>query len=165
MPEAARQLLAPLPAGAARETLKDMACNQSLRSDIFTRPGPALPPPAHPDLLNAFLWQLLPGAALPADGLFPTKTGPVGSAPETGRALFSALARRSQRFAGLLALPAFRCRPALLNEFLQLFLAMALAHPVFPGYDPAAAARLNRVLQSGSGKPPALAEAFIASGL
>ena len=165
VPELARAALEGEKDPVLRETLKDMARNQAIRVDLFTRQRPALAPAQHFALLNGFLWGLVPGRALPADGMLRSKIGPLQLDPALAGAVIAALQRGPQRFGDLMQSAAFRERPGLLNEYLQLLFTLGLIHPVFPGFDGDPARLLNRALSGGGTAPPALAAPAFATGL
>lgn len=167
LPEAARLAMTEVIQEPLRETLKDLARNQTRRIDLFTRPRGALEAKAHLDLLDSFIWGLMPNAALPSDGVLPTAIGQVTLAPEILAALMQALRQGPSTFLRLAQLPAFNGRAALLNQALQTLLWAGIAHPVFPGFTLKPAAQLNaelarRALQGED--VPALAAAVTASG-
>ncbi|WP_295044771.1 class I SAM-dependent methyltransferase [uncultured Paracoccus sp.] len=168
IPAQAARAIGPVADRTLRETLKDMARNQSLRYDLFARPVAGLSDTAHLDLLRGVIWRLLPGAPAPGPLTFQTRIGPVEGEAAIFAPLLQALAAGDQPFAALERVPPFAGRPALLNQALQMLLWSGAAHPVRPVPDPAPARRLNRVLLDErrlGAAVPALACPALGSGL
>lgn len=165
LPGSAAEVVGKVADPVLRETLKDMACNQAYRYDLFTR-LPRLQDTAHLAVLRRQVWCVLPGAPRPGRLQFQSAIGPV----EGDARIFGPLLQRLQagpaRFAELEGLAPFARRPGLLNQALQMGLWGRILHPLQPASDTAPAARLNRqLLAVGAGNPPALAAPGLGSGL
>ena len=152
-----------------REGLKDLARNQALRSDLFTRPGAAADGQTHLSLLRQMTWGLLPGTPRVGtdDLVFQTRIGAVTGDHRIFGPLFDRLAQGPARFDMLEQLAPFAGRPGLLNQSLQIALWAGFAHPVQRVVDPAPARRLNRLLlarAAAGDRVPALAAPALGSG-
>lgn len=164
LPAACLPQIAATPDPVLRETLKDIARNQTTRYDLFGAPAPAKGPADHLRLLDARVWGLLPGAPVPEGLRFETRIGPVEGDARILGPLLQRLAQGPARFGELLRLPAFAGHPAVLNQCLLLLLSAHILHPVQRFGPPGAAARLNRLLLAGDAPVPALAAPALGSG-
>ncbi len=130
-----------------RETVKDLARNQSYRRDLYQREGVALSSADHLRALRGLSLAALPGA--PKDGglTFNTRIGPVEGAPDLFAPLLRALSRGPQSFDALAAALGPGCDPGLLNQAVQMLCWSGCAHGMLPGrMDAGKAWTLNRVL-------------------
>ena len=144
--------LAPLMAEARdpimRETLRDLATQQSFRRDIFRRGTPTMPQPEHHALLDktALGWT---GQTIVGDVIFRTPLGNMTGKAEAYRPLMDRLQAGPMTIGEARSVGVFPNLP--LVELLQgiALLLGGFAHPVNPG-DSAAArqatARLNRAI-------------------
>ncbi|VDC33440.1 class I SAM-dependent methyltransferase [Pseudogemmobacter humi] len=168
IPGGAADAITEIPEGVLRETMKDLARNQTRRVDIFTRKRNDVASVKHIGLLDGFIWGLIPGTDLPADGVFASSIGPVEFDVRILSALVSILRRRPARFSEMLRSEPFPGRAALLNQCLQVLLTAGIAHPVFPGFDSDAARKLNSILRAAAAAGhdvPGLAAPALASGI
>ena len=167
IPEQAARSLAGVRDTVLRETMKDLARNQALRYDLFTRPKAPAGDEAHLALLRGVVWALLPGAPPPAALTFTTPIGPVEADPRLYAPLLTRLAQGPARFGDIETIPPFAGRPGLLNQALQMALWAGIAHPLGRAPGAPGAARLNRLLlaEAAQGaRVPALCAAPLGSG-
>lgn len=155
--------------GALRETLKDLARNQSLRRDLYMRDPRPLDPAAHTAALNDMVFALMPG--VPASGTLTidTRIGPVELPAAYVVPLLSTLANGPQSFAQLQIVGPKAMPTGLLNQILHTLMGAGIVHPL-PGAvtDTGPSERLNAILLERlrkREKVPALAATEMGSGL
>jgi len=132
---------------ALRETLKDLARNQSDRCDLYQRQPCPLDPQAHRQALLRQALIALPQA--PAEGglTFDTRIGAVQGSAQLFGPILRTLAHGPAGFAELLRVPALAGQASLLSPALQMLAWAGHAHPLLPGrIDSEGCQRLNRVL-------------------
>lgn len=140
IPGNVQPLLASLSTPALRETVRDMARNQSQRLDLFQREPNSLSPEEHLAALDRVRFKALP--ALPTSGgmTFVTPIGSIAGPQEVFDPLLRALASASATFAELRRLPAFAGEPGVLLQALQILMWGDYVHPLRPDSNEASSA-------------------------
>ncbi|MFC3606345.1 class I SAM-dependent methyltransferase [Stutzerimonas tarimensis] len=136
---------------AQRETVKDLARNQSQRRDLYLRNPRALSAGEHRRALLAGCWSALPGA--PANGglTFDTRIGPVQGDERLFAPLLAALAEGPQSFAELARRPALAEQIGSLSTALQMLTWAGHIHPLLNGAVAIERCQaLNRILAEGA---------------
>ncbi|WP_142850593.1 methyltransferase regulatory domain-containing protein [Telmatospirillum sp. J64-1] len=131
---------------AQRETIKDLARNQSYRRDLYQRGRLPLTVAEHLAALGDIVWQALPGAPTGGGLTFDTRIGPVEGAAALFGPLLAALAKGPGRFDELARQTGLDEQPGMLNQALQMLQWAGLAHPLPPLAQEEPAQRLNRVI-------------------
>lgn len=116
-----------------RETVKDLARNQSYRRDLYQRGGGVLAPADHLRALRGLALAALPGAPKGGGLTFDTRIGPVEGAAPLFDPLLRALARGPQGFDALAAAGNLGGNPGLLNQAVQMLCWSGCAHGLRPG--------------------------------
>lgn len=146
LPGSTRPIIAAERDPVLRETLKDMARNQSLRCDLYMRAPQYLDIAAHGAALRAQRFALMPGAPLSGPVKFSAPTGPIEGPAEVFSPLLARLAAGAADYGELEAMPPFAGRPPLLNQALQMLLWAGIAHPVAAAVPEEGARRFNRLM-------------------
>jgi SAM-dependent methyltransferase len=155
---------------ALRETVKDMARNQSLRRDLYMmRDARPLAAASHTAALNEIAFSLMPG--VPASGVptIDTRIGPIELPAAQVAPLISSLAKGPASFAQLQQAGPNPIPTGLLNQILHTMMGAGIVHPLSGGApDTGPSDRLNAILIArirNGAKVPALAAAELGSGL
>ncbi|MBB4817214.1 SAM-dependent methyltransferase [Pseudomonas alcaligenes] len=144
-------LLAELDDVAQRESARDMACNQSLRRDLYVRTPRALSADEHRQALLDGCWAGMPDAPDQGALRFDTRIGPVEGEATLFSPLLQALAEGPQRFTELASRPALASQLSGLNRALQMLAWAGHAHPMLTGAVAAERCQgLNRLLAEGA---------------
>lgn len=170
VPESLRGLLNAQKDRGTRELVRDMACNQQARLDLYRRDIAPLAADKHFAALRQLLFTALPGAPAGGGVTFETRIGRIeGHASIFSPVLEALAARQTVSYAELEQLPVMKGRPGLVNQTLHALMGAGAIHPVPErAPDGAAARRLNAVLirrHTEGKRVPALAAPGIGSGL
>ena len=111
------------------ETVRDAACHQSLRRDLFQRQSVALSGAEHMAALDALSWIATPGMPAHHDVVLDTRIGQVQAPPQLCAPLLQRLAQGPLTHAQLRQLPVFAGRADLLNQITQALLWAGWLHP------------------------------------
>ncbi|MFD2237471.1 class I SAM-dependent methyltransferase [Aureimonas populi] len=133
---------------ALRETLKDIARDQSLRRDIYVRDPRPLEAGEHLAALRALSFRLQPGSPVAGPLVFATRAGPVDGGAATFDPLLARLSRGPAPFGELERLAPFAGRPGLLNQALAMLMFAGFAYPMAPDGDGRPAARFNEAVRT-----------------
>ena len=148
LPSAAIGAVRKASSAALRETLKDIARDQTLRRELYVRDGGVLDASEHLSALRGLIFRLRPQAPMAVPLVFQTRMGPMEGAAEIFGPLLQRLCRGTASFADLETLPRFVKRPDLLNQALTMPLGAGFARPVRTKPDSAAAQRFERVVHA-----------------
>lgn len=154
---------------AMRETVKDVARNQSLRRDLYMRDPKPLAAASYKAALEQMLFGIVPGASVSGDLKIETRIGPVELPAAYVAPLLSKLSRGPASFEHLQRAGADPVPTGLLNQILHVLMGAGIVYPV-PAMtvDRGPAERLNAILlerMNAGIRVPALAIAEMGSGL
>lgn len=130
IPGNVQPLLAELPTGALRETIKDTARNQHQRLDLFQRRPESITGEQHLAALDTIGFASLSSMPEPGELSFATPIGRIPGPAAIFEPLLCALASGSKTFAELRCLPVFSKEPGLLLQALQMLMWADHAHPL-----------------------------------
>ncbi len=148
VPAEMAQMLAETRDPVLRETLRDFACGQTFRRDVYRRGVVPVPSGEHREMLNDIVIAAT-GLTPPDPITFTTSIGTITGRPDIYQPLHDRLRQGPVSVRELAANPPFSDRPPVeLLQSVSLMIAGGFAHPVLPGGDAAAARQSSRALNA-----------------
>ena len=155
---------------AMRETIRDLASNQSSRLDLYMRERRSLTSAEHLTALRKLRFRRLPTAPSKGSLTFETCIGKVEGPSEIFSPILERMAAgEDASYSQIESLPAFSGNTGIVNQALHAMMGASLIHPILEdASSPEPARRLNGVLidrcREGY-RIPALAAPLLGSGL